>query len=34
MNTKTVGNLGLTDVEENQLVSFMQTPSDGYVSRD
>jgi cytochrome c peroxidase len=34
MNTKTVGNLGLTDAEENQLVSFMQTLSDGYMSRD
>ena len=34
MNTKTVGNLGLTDVEENQLVSFMQTLTDGYMSRN
>jgi cytochrome c peroxidase len=34
MNTKTVGNLGLTDAEENQLVSFMQTLTDGYMSRD
>jgi cytochrome c peroxidase len=34
MNTKTVGNLGLTGAEENQLVSFMQTLSDGYMSRD
>ena len=34
MNTKTVGKLGLTDTEENQLVSFMQTLSDGYMSRD
>lgn len=34
MNTKTVGELGLTDTEENQLVSFMQTLTDGYMSRD
>jgi cytochrome c peroxidase len=34
MNTKTVGRLGLSDVEENQLVSFMQTLTDGYTSRD
>jgi cytochrome c peroxidase len=34
MNTKTVGNLGLTDAEENQLVNFMQTLTDGYMSRD
>jgi len=34
MNTKTVGNLGLTDAEENQLVSFMQALTDGYMSRD
>jgi cytochrome c peroxidase len=34
MNTKTVGNLGLTDVEENQLVSFMQTLTDGFMSRN
>ena len=34
MNTKTVGNLGLTDAEENQLVSFMQTLTDGYMSRN
>lgn len=33
MNTKTVGRLGLSDAEENQLVSFMQTLSDGYTSR-
>jgi hypothetical protein len=34
LNTKAVGGLGLTDTEENQLVSFMQTLSDGYMSRD
>ena len=34
MNTKTVGRLGLSDVEENALVSFMQTLTDGYMSRD
>jgi cytochrome c peroxidase len=34
MNTKTVGNLGLTDTEEDELVSFMQTLTDGYMSRD
>jgi cytochrome c peroxidase len=33
MNTKTVGNLGLTDTEENDLVSFMQTLTDGYMNR-
>jgi cytochrome c peroxidase len=34
MNTKTVGRLSLTDAEENQLVSFMQTLTDGYTSGD
>jgi len=34
MNTKTVGNLGLTDTEEDELVSFMQTLTDGYMPRD
>jgi cytochrome c peroxidase len=34
MNTKTVGRLGLSDAEENRLVSFMQTLRDGYMSRD
>jgi cytochrome c peroxidase len=33
-NTKTVGRLGLSDAEENQLVSFMQTLTDGFTSRD
>jgi cytochrome c peroxidase len=28
----TVGNLGLTDAEENQLVAFMQTLSDGFTT--
>jgi cytochrome c peroxidase len=30
MNTKTVGHLGLTDAEEDALVTFMQTLSDGF----
>jgi|HubBroStandDraft_2_1064218.scaffolds.fasta_scaffold40863_2 cytochrome c peroxidase len=30
MNTKTTGHLGLTDAEEDALVSFMQTLTDGY----
>src|ERR1700751_1213929 len=34
MNMKTVGRLGLSDAEENQLVSFMQTLTDGFTSRD
>ena len=34
MNTKTVGRLSLSDAEENQLVSFMQTLTDGFTSRD
>jgi cytochrome c peroxidase len=34
MNTRTVGHLGLSDAEENQLVGFMQTLTDGYFSRD
>ena len=34
MNTKTVGNLGLTDSEEDELVSFMQTLTDSYMPRD
>jgi cytochrome c peroxidase len=33
MNTSKVGNLGLTDDEENALVAFMQTLSDGYMAR-
>ncbi len=31
MNTKEVGNLGLTDEEENAIVAFLKTLSDGYV---
>jgi cytochrome c peroxidase len=31
MNTSKVGNLGLSDAEEDALVSFMQTLSDGYM---
>ena len=30
MNTKTVGRLGLTDEEEDALVAFLQTLTDGY----
>jgi hypothetical protein len=33
MNTKFVGRLGLSDEEENALVSFMQTLSDGFMQR-
>jgi cytochrome c peroxidase len=33
MNISKVGNLGLTDDEENALVAFMQTLSDGYMPR-
>ena len=28
----TTGNLGLTDQEENQIVSFLQTLSDGFTT--
>jgi cytochrome c peroxidase len=31
MNTKRVGRLGLSDSEEDALVSFMQTLSDGFM---
>ncbi|HTB42830.1 MAG TPA: hypothetical protein VK741_04330, partial [Acetobacteraceae bacterium] len=34
MNTKRVGRLGLSDADEDAIVSFMQTLSDGYFSRD
>jgi hypothetical protein len=34
MNTKFMGRLGLSDEEENALVSFMQTLTDGFMSRD
>ena len=30
MNTSKVGNLGLTDAEEDAIVAFMRTLSDGY----
>ena len=33
INTKFVGRLGLTDDEEDQLVSFMQTLTDGFMQR-
>jgi cytochrome c peroxidase len=33
MNTKFVGRLGLSDEEENALVSFMQTLTDGFLQR-
>ncbi len=34
MNTSRVGNLGLSDAEEDALVSFMQTLTDGVMPRD
>jgi cytochrome c peroxidase len=34
MNTSKVGNLGLSDAEEDALVAFMQTLTDGFMSRD
>jgi hypothetical protein len=34
MNTRLVGNLGLTDAEEDELVTFMQTLTDGYMPVD
>ncbi len=34
MNTSKVGRLGLSDADEDAIVSFMQTLSDGYFSRD
>jgi cytochrome c peroxidase len=34
MNTKRVGRLGLSDADEDALVSFMQTLTDGFMSRD
>ena len=33
MNTKFVGRLGLSDEEENALVSFMRTLTDGFTQR-
>jgi cytochrome c peroxidase len=34
MNTRQVGNLHLTDADENAIVEFLKTLSDGYFSRD
>jgi cytochrome c peroxidase len=34
MNTKRVGRLGLTEPEEDALVSFMQTLTDGFMHPD
>jgi cytochrome c peroxidase len=34
MNTSKIGNLGLNNAEEDALVSFMRTRTDGYVPRD
>src|SRR5262244_2617242 len=34
MNTKRMGRLGLSDAEEDALVSFMQTLTDGFMSRE
>jgi cytochrome c peroxidase len=34
MNTSRVGRLGLSDAEEDAIVSFMQTLTDGFMSRD
>jgi cytochrome c peroxidase len=34
INTKRVGRLGLSDAEEDALVNFMQTLTDGFMSRD
>jgi cytochrome c peroxidase len=33
MNTTKVGRLGLSDAEENAIVSFMQTLTDGFMQR-
>jgi hypothetical protein len=33
MNTSKVGHLGLIDDEENALVSFMETLTDGFMPR-
>jgi hypothetical protein len=32
MNTRQLGNLGLSDEEENAIVAFMKTLSDGYTN--
>jgi hypothetical protein len=34
LNTKRVGRLGLSDAEEDALVSFMQTLTDGFMPRE
>jgi cytochrome c peroxidase len=34
LNTKRVGRLGLSDAEEDAIVSFMQTLTDGFMPRD
>jgi cytochrome c peroxidase len=34
MNTSRVGRLGLSDAEEDAIVSFMQTLTDGFMPRD
>jgi hypothetical protein len=34
MNTSKVGHLGLSDAEEDALVAFMQTLTDGFMYRD
>jgi hypothetical protein len=34
MDTKRVGHLGLSDEDEDALVNFMQTLTDGYMQRD
>jgi len=34
MNTSKVGHLGLSEVEEDAIVSFMQTLTDGFMPRD
>jgi hypothetical protein len=34
MNTSKVGRLGLSDAEVDAIVSFVQTLTDGFMSRD
>ena len=34
VNTEELGNLGLTDEEEDAIVAFMETLSDGYVLKN
>jgi hypothetical protein len=34
MNTSKVGHLGLSEAEEDAIVSFMQTLTDGFMSFD